>query len=54
VYVDKRTVKNHRYLRDHGLPHIPAVANINIESAGSLIGRNLSGLALIALLMGLI
>lgn len=54
VYVSKTVVKNHRYLREHGLPHIPAVANVNIESAGSLTGRNLSSLALIALLMGLI
>jgi hypothetical protein len=56
VWIGKRVVKNHRYLRDHGFNHSPSVANVDIDQkqSGLPTGRNLVGLAAIALLMGLI
>jgi hypothetical protein len=56
VWIGKRVVKNHRYLRDHGFNHSPSVANVDIDQkqSGLPTGRNLVGLALVALAMGLI
>jgi hypothetical protein len=31
VWIGKRVVKNHRYLRDHGFNHSPSVANVDID-----------------------